>query len=81
MGLRIPAYFTDDPQLLYDYIVNFKTKSGDVFMSSAIRKQVSLLKLFFISQVAQVTYRTLSNIVKAPCKEELYVVVSRVKEM
>ena len=34
MGLRIPAYFTDDPQLLYDYIVNFKTKSGDVFVVS-----------------------------------------------
>ena len=34
MGLRIPAYFTDDPQLLYDYIVNFKTKSDDVFVAS-----------------------------------------------
>ena len=34
MGLRIPAYFTDDPQLLYDYIVNFKTKSDDVFVVS-----------------------------------------------
>ena len=43
MGLRIPAYFTDDPQLLYDYIVNFKTKSDDVF----IRRQVSLLKIVF----------------------------------
>ena len=34
MGLRIPAYFTDDPRLLYDYIVNFKTKSDDVFVVS-----------------------------------------------
>ena len=34
MGLRIPAYFTDDPQLLYAYIVNFETKSDDVFVVS-----------------------------------------------
>ena len=34
MGLRIPAYLTDDPQLLYDYIVNFRTKSDDVFVVS-----------------------------------------------
>ena len=34
MGLRIPAYFTDDPQVLHDYIVNFKTKSDDVFVVS-----------------------------------------------
>ena len=34
MGLRIPAYFTDDPQALHDYIVNFKTKSDDVFVVS-----------------------------------------------
>ena len=34
MGLRIPTYFTDNPQVLYDYIVNFKTKSDDVFVVS-----------------------------------------------
>ena len=46
MGLRIPAYFTDDPQLLYDYIVNFKTKSDDVFVVS-YPKAGSLLKIVF----------------------------------
>ena len=34
MGLRIPAYFTSDPQLLHDYIANFQTKSDDVFIVS-----------------------------------------------
>ena len=34
MGLRIPAYFTTDPQLLHDYIANFQTKSDDVFVVS-----------------------------------------------
>ncbi|XP_073233443.1 sulfotransferase 1C4-like [Porites lutea] len=34
MGLRIPTYFTDNPQVLYDYIVNFKTRSDDVFVVS-----------------------------------------------
>ena len=34
MGLRIPAYFTEDPQSLYDYITNFQTKSDDVFVVS-----------------------------------------------
>ena len=68
MGLRIPAYFTDDPQLLYDYIVNFKTKSDDVFVVS-YPKAGQFAKIVLISQAAQVTYRTLHNIVKAPCRE------------
>lgn len=34
MGLRIPTYFTDNPQVLYDYIVNLKTRSDDVFVVS-----------------------------------------------
>lgn len=34
MGLRILAYFTTDPQALHDYISNFQTKSGDVFIAS-----------------------------------------------
>ena len=34
LGFRIPAYFTDDPRLLYDYITNFKTKSDDAFVVS-----------------------------------------------
>lgn len=34
MGLRIPAYFTTDPQLLHDYITNFQTKSDDLFVVS-----------------------------------------------
>ena len=68
IGLRIPAYFTDDPQLLYDYIVNFKTKSDDVFVVS-YPKAGQFVKIVFISQAAQVTYRTLHNIVKAPCRE------------
>ena len=70
MGLRIPAYFTDDPQLLYDYIVNFKTKSDDVFVVSYPKAGQFVKNFFFISQAAQtIAYRTLPNIVKAPCKE------------
>lgn len=34
LGLRIPAYFTPDPQLLCDYITNFQTKSDDLFVAS-----------------------------------------------
>ena len=34
LGLRILAYFTPDPQLLYDFITNFQTKSDDVFIAS-----------------------------------------------
>ena len=33
-GVRIPAYFTTDPQLLYDFITNFQTKPDDVFIVS-----------------------------------------------
>ncbi|KAJ7374484.1 hypothetical protein OS493_004821 [Desmophyllum pertusum] len=33
-GLRIPVYFTSDPQLLYDFIANFQTKADDVFIVS-----------------------------------------------
>ena len=34
LGVRIPAYFTTDPQLLYDFITNFQTKPNDVFIVS-----------------------------------------------
>ena len=34
LGVRIPAYFTTDPQLLYDFITNFQTKPDDVFIVS-----------------------------------------------
>ena len=34
LGLRIPAYFTSDAQLLYDFITTFQTKSDDVFIVS-----------------------------------------------
>ena len=33
MGLRIPAYFTDDPRLLYDYIVNHEEPQAVKFLS------------------------------------------------
>lgn len=34
LGLKIPAPFTDDPVLLADYISNFQTRPGDVFVVS-----------------------------------------------
>ena len=34
LGLRIPAYFVPDPQLLQDFITNFQTKADDVFIAS-----------------------------------------------
>ena len=34
LGVRIPAYFTTDPQLLYNFITNFQTKPDDVFIVS-----------------------------------------------
>ena len=34
LGLRIPAYFAPDPQLLQDFITNFQTKADDVFIAS-----------------------------------------------
>ena len=34
LGVRIPAYFTTDPQLLYEFITNFQTKPDDVFIVS-----------------------------------------------
>jgi len=34
LGVRIPAYFTRDPQVLYDFITNFQTKPDDVFIVS-----------------------------------------------
>ena len=34
LGLRIPAYFVPDPQLLHDFITGFQTKPDDVFVVS-----------------------------------------------
>ena len=32
LGLKIPAHFTSDPQLLCDFITNFQTRPDDVFV-------------------------------------------------
>ena len=32
LGLRIPAYFVPDPQLLHDFITGFQTRPDDVFV-------------------------------------------------
>ena len=32
LGLKIPAHFTPDPQLLCDFITNFLTRPDDVFV-------------------------------------------------
>ena len=34
LGLKIPAFFTSDPQLLCDFISNFQTRQDDVFVVS-----------------------------------------------
>ena len=34
LGLRIPAYFVPDPQLLHDFITGFQTRPDDVFVVS-----------------------------------------------
>ena len=56
LGVRIPAYFTTDPQFLYDFITNFQTKPDDVF-SSAIPNQV-LTHLFKVVAKWQIMWRT-----------------------
>ena len=32
LGVKIPAFFTPDPQLLCDFITNFETRPDDVFV-------------------------------------------------
>ena len=32
LGLKMPAHFTPDPQLLCDFITNFQTRPDDVFV-------------------------------------------------
>ena len=32
LGVKISAFFTPDPQLLYDFITNFQTRPDDVFV-------------------------------------------------
>ena len=32
LGLKIPAHYTPDPQLLCDFITNFQTRPDDVFV-------------------------------------------------
>ena len=34
LGLRIPAYFVPDPQLLHDFITGFQNRPDDVFAVS-----------------------------------------------
>ena len=70
MGLRIPAHFTDDPRLLYGYIVCLKTKSDDVFVVSYPKADQYIKNGFLISEAAQtVAYRKPCNMIKAPSKE------------
>ena len=32
LGLKMPAYFTSDPQLLCDFFENFQTRPDDIFV-------------------------------------------------
>ena len=32
LGLNMPAHFTPDPQLLCDFITNFRTRPDDIFV-------------------------------------------------
>ena len=32
LGLKMPAHFTSDPQLLCNFIMNFQTRPDDVFV-------------------------------------------------
>jgi len=32
LGLKVPAHFISDPQLLCDFITNFQTRPDDIFV-------------------------------------------------
>ena len=40
LGLRIPAYFVPDPQLLHDFITGFQTRPDDVFVVGWVQEIV-----------------------------------------
>ena len=49
LGLKMPAHFTPDPQLLCDFIKNFRTRPDDVFVVTFLEllgEAVHRLELF-----------------------------------
>ena len=50
-GIPIPAFFATEPAALHDYIVNFQTRSGDVFVVSYPKSGME--KLSKILQILQ----------------------------
>ena len=55
LGLKIPAYFTSDPQLLSDFITNLQTRPDDVFIASYPKSGESKLIRWFDTYLQNLT--------------------------
>ena len=57
LGVKIPSYFTSDPQLLRDFISNFKTRPDDVFVASFPKSGEPVQVLMDVSLQNKITIR------------------------
>ena len=55
LGLKIPAYFTSDPQLLSNFITNLQTRPDDVFIASYPKSGESKLIRWFDTYLQNLT--------------------------